>query len=111
MRLIDIEPLQKEQWYLYRYVTGVYGATIEQMELEKVPTVDAVPLDKLCELCEEIDTAVPDTAVPCVLCEKMMPEWCKENNHPPMTWDKGWKCPTWKQLLTKWMEKQDAALK
>ena len=44
MRLIDIEPLQKEHWHLHRYVAGVYDARIEEMELEKVPTVDAAPV-------------------------------------------------------------------
>ena len=44
MRLIDIEPLQKEHWHLHRYVTGVYAARVEEMELEEVPTVDAAPV-------------------------------------------------------------------
>lgn len=44
MRLIDIEPLQKERWHLYRYVAGVYSARVEEMELEEVPTVDAAPV-------------------------------------------------------------------
>jgi len=44
MRLIDIEPLQKERWHLHRYVAGVYAARVEEMELEEVPTVDAVPV-------------------------------------------------------------------
>ena len=105
MRLIDIEPLQKKQWYLCRYVAGLYGATVEQMELEKLPTVDAVTLDKLCELCEEADAKVP---VPCILYHKIMPEWCKQNNNPPPSWDEELKCPTWKQLLTKWMEELNA---
>ena len=71
--------------------------------IKAVPEVDAVPLDKLCELCEETDTRVP-----CVLCDKIMPEWCKQNNNLPLRWDEEWKCPTWKQLLMKWMEAQDA---
>jgi rubrerythrin len=44
MRLIDIEPLQKEHWHLHRYVAGVYAARVEEMELEEVPTVDAAPV-------------------------------------------------------------------
>lgn len=68
------------------------------------PSVPAVPLDKLCELCEETSAKVP-----CVLCDKIMPEWCKQNNNLPLKWGEEWKCPTWKQLLTKWMEEQDAA--
>lgn len=67
------------------------------------PTIEAVSLDKLCELCEEIDATVP-----CVLCDKIMPEWCKQNNNPQPSWDEELKCPTWKQLLTKWMEELNA---
>lgn len=74
---------------------GVYGL------IERQPSVPAVPLDKLCELCEETDTRVP-----CILCNKIMPERCKQNNDLPLSWDKKWNCPSWKQLLTKWMEEQ-----
>lgn len=69
--------------------------------IKRLPSAPAVPLDKLCELCEETDARVP---VPCILCHKIMPEWCKQNNNLPLKWDEEWKCPKWKQLLTKWME-------
>ena len=72
--------------------------------IRRIPSVPAVPLDKLCELCEETDARVP---VPCILCHKIMPEWCKQNNNLPLKWDEEWRCPKWKQLLTKWMEGLD----
>jgi hypothetical protein len=72
-------------------------------ELWNVPSVPAVPLDKLCELYEEAGARVP-----CVICSKIMPEWCKENNNLPLSWDEEYKCPSWKAILTKWMEEQDA---
>lgn len=55
MRLIDIEPLQKEHWHLHRYVSGVYYARVEEMELEEAPTVDAVPVIR-CKYCINWDT-------------------------------------------------------
>ena len=55
MRLIDIEPLQKEHWHLHRHVAGVYAARVEEMELEEVPTVDAVPVIR-CKDCINWDT-------------------------------------------------------
>lgn len=66
--------------------------------------VEALPMDKLCELCEKAGARVP-----CVICSKIMPEWCKEHNNLPLSWDEKWKCPSWKAILTKWMEEQDAA--
>lgn len=63
--------------------------------IEIIPTVPAVPLDKLCELLSNITVRTP-----CILCEKIVPEWCKEHNPND--------CPTWKVILTKWMEEQDA---
>jgi hypothetical protein len=73
-------------------------------EIAKVPSVPAVPLDKLCELFKETNARVP-----CGLCGKIMPKWCEQNNNFPLKCGKELKCPTWKQLLTKWMEEQDAA--
>jgi len=68
-----------------------------------IPSVPAVPLDKLCELCEETKARVP-----CAICEKIMPEWCTQHNKPTLTGRDWWDCPAWKQILTKWMEEQDA---
>lgn len=84
-----------------RYATNARIRFIEK--LNSIPSVPAVPLDKLCELCEETSARVP-----CVLCDMIMPEWCKQNNNLPLSWDEEWKCPSWKQLLTKWMEEQNA---
>lgn len=44
MRLIDIEPLEKEGWHLQRYVAGMYGAAIEFKDISEIPIVDAVPV-------------------------------------------------------------------
>ena len=63
----------------------------------KQPTIHAVPVDKLFELFE-------GDGMSCRLCEKIMPEWCKENNNFPLTWDKELKCPKWERLLSKWLE-------
>ena len=71
--------------------------------IEELPSIAAVPLDKLCELCEETGARVP-----CVICEKIMPEWCTQHNKPTLTGRDWWDCPAWKQILTKWMEEQDA---
>ena len=65
---------------------GVYAL------IERQPSVHAVPLDKLCELLNNFTVCAP-----CILCRKTTPEWRKEHN----------RCPTWKIILTKWMEEQD----
>ena len=107
MRLIDATPFDVKLMDIPSgsedYEQGyIDGARHVLEDMEEAPTVDAVPLDKLCELCEETDARVP-----CVLCDKIMPEWCKQNNNLPLRWGEEWKCPTWKQLLTKWMEEQN----
>ena len=85
------EETSKEFWLFCRVADA----------LDDIPSVPAVPLDKLCELCEETDARVH-----CVLCDKIMPEWCKQNNNL-LKCGEELKCPTWKQLLTKWMEGQN----
>lgn len=80
--------------------------TVHEFVEDELPSVPAVPLDKLCELCEEIDAAAPCAL--CDMCDKIMPEWCKQNNNPQLKCGEEWECPTWKQLLTKWMEEQEA---
>lgn len=85
MRLIDIEPLQKEHWRLHRYVSGDYFARVEEMELEKVPTIDAVRLDKLCE-------------------------WLEVNARTPI-YNLQHTAEWWKESLTMWMEEENHAEK
>lgn len=83
---------------------GIIIARVEaRRRIREIPSVPAVTLDKLCELFQEAVARVP-----CALCSKIVPEWCKENNNIPLSWYGEWKCPTWKQLLTKWMEEQNA---
>lgn len=90
-----------------RAINAVKHALAKGLEhsqyIEIIPSVPAVPLDKLCELCEETKARVP-----CVICEKIMPEWCAQHNKPTLTGRDWWDCPAWKQILTKWMEEQDA---
>lgn len=68
--------------------------------IEDVPSVPAVPLDKLCEWLET------DCILSCVSCEHLFGgQWCKQ--HPELPY----RCHRkehWKDALTKWMEKQDA---
>lgn len=70
---------------------------------KRAPSAPAVPLDKFYELCEETKARVP-----CAICEKIMPKWCTRHNKPTLTARDWWDCPSWKQILTKWMEEQDA---
>lgn len=64
---------------------------------DAIPSVPAVPLDKLCALFEGADIVMQ-----CVLCEKIMPGWCERVNGRPITWhlDKAIQCPSWKEVLT-----------
>jgi hypothetical protein len=65
-----------------------------------IPSVTAVPLDKLCEWLET------DCILSCVSCEHLFGgQWCKQ--HPELPY----RCHRkehWKDALTKWMEEQDA---
>ena len=61
----------------------------------------AILIDDLCELFDETEITLP-----CSLCKKIIPEWCDKHNVEPMTWDKRFICPTWKQVLTKWKEEK-----
>ena len=72
--------------------------------IEELPSVAAVPLDKLCELLIDIEPRMT-----CALCEKLVPEWCEKHNDLPLPWNKKFDYPTWKYAFTKWMEEQDAA--
>lgn len=65
--------------------------------LEKMPTVPAVPLDKLCEWLESWDIQV----IPCNVCKNVF--HLKGCPHGPF--DCG-DAEHWKILLTKWMEEQ-----
>lgn len=93
--------IDQVEWDYPMDYAAAFDLAVKALEKQEVI---AVPVDKLCELCEEIDARVP-----CVLCDKIMPEWCKQNNNLPLTLDEEFKCPTWKQLLTKWMQGLDAA--
>ena len=105
MRLIDTDKIKFPNIAVFDMkLHGVTVPMVRLIDLQMLmPTVDAVPLDKLCELCEEVGARVP-----CVICSKIMPEWCKKNNNFPLSWDEEYKCPSWKAMLTKWMEEQDA---
>ena len=67
--------------------------------IKSVPTVPAVPLDKLCEWLET------DCILSCVSCEHLFGgQWCKQ--HPELPY----RCHRkehWKDALTKWMEELD----
>lgn len=76
-----------------------YKAVSNLMKIIALPAVEAVPLDKLYELSKEVGAGVP-----CLLCEKIMPEWCKSNNDPLPSVDAGFRCPSWKQLMTRYMD-------
>ena len=69
-------------------------------DLKSVPSVPAVPLDKLCEWLET------DCILSCVSCEHLFGgQWCKQ--HPELPY----RCHRkehWKDALTKWMEEEDA---
>ena len=71
---------------------GVYGL------IERQPSVPAVPLDKLCEL-------LSHCTFPCNLLYLRCPngECNKDTNNR----EDAIKC--WKDVITKWMEEQDAA--
>lgn len=70
-------------------------------ELWNVPSVPAVPLDKLCEWLSENSSIIP-----CSSCANFVNEYCTamgDNSRP---------CPNsaddWRKAITKWMEEQNA---
>jgi hypothetical protein len=77
--------------FRYGVLSTVRGNMLKQ------PTVNAVPLDKLCELLAEANHVVP-----CKICEYCDTYDCEIFPCPSTAED-------WQNALTKWMEKQDAA--
>lgn len=70
--------------------------------IQQLPSINAVPLDKLCELLA--DTL--HTPAPCFnneeICPRMDFGYCRLLDAPDVK-----EC--WKKILTKWMEEEDAA--
>lgn len=80
---------------------GIIIARVEaRRRIMEIPSVPAVPLDKLCEWLET------DCILSCVSCEHLFGgQWCKQ--HPELPY----RCHRkehWKDALTKWMEEQNA---
>jgi len=108
MRLIDADKLievfseKKEVWR----GNGVLPSNESLMWLaamgitSNAPTVDAVPLDKLCEWLSENSSIIP-----CSSCANFVNEYCTAIG------DASKPCPKtandWREAITKWMEEQD----
>ena len=60
-------------------------------ELNCIPSVPAVPMDKLCEYLNSV-------IYPCIICKESPGPQCNAKREG-----------CWKRFLTKWMEEQDAA--
>lgn len=71
--------------------------TVHEFVEDELPSIPAVPLDRLCDMLGKSETFIP-----CNLCEYEV------NGHQKCT--KETKCPCeaddWKRALTKWMEEQ-----
>lgn len=71
--------------------------------IEIIPSVTAVPLDKLCEWLSESSVNFP-----CIYCKAFLNECC----YCTASWDEGSPCPNsaddWRRTITEWMEEQDA---
>lgn len=69
-------------------------------KIRGLPSVEAVPLDKLCAWLET------NCILSCVACEYLFGgQWCKQHSEVP------YRCHRkehWKNVLTKWMEGLDA---
>lgn len=72
--------------------------------VQNVPSVPAVPLDKLCVLLKELNES--GYSFQCAFCKKAFPAWCEEKNKD-IGWDRELHCPTWEEI-TEWMEGLDA---
>lgn len=70
---------------------GNWAAARYVREIENVPSVEAVPLDKLCEY---LNTVI----YPCIICKESPGPQCNAKR-------KG----CWYRVLTKWMEEQNAS--
>ena len=82
-----------------RYATNARIRFIEK--LNSIPTVDAVPLDKLCDWLSENSINIP-----CEACPNFSNEYCTAIG------DASKPCPKtandWRRVITEWMEEQDA---
>ena len=99
MRLIDADELKRKYAGWYNVFAGREKSIrcVEVKEIDWMPTVEAVPLDKLCEFLEKCGA---DSY--CGTCKQIMGECFTD----------GRGCGSehfWKELLTKWMEGLDAA--
>lgn len=97
MRLIDADELKRKYagWY------NVYGKNksircVEVKEIDWMPTIDAVPLNKLCEW-----LAGNAWHLDCSDCD------CEHCDCPQLHDDSGNSPEFWKTKLLKWMEKQN----
>jgi len=81
---------------------GNWSKTRYTRELWNVPSVPAVPLDKLCECLSENSINIP-----CEACPNFSNEYCTAIGDPSKP------CPKtandWRRVITEWMEEQDAA--
>ena len=87
MRLIDADWAERKA----KEIIDGYAWAI-RMAVGNAPTVDAVPLDKLCEW-------LGKETLPCLFCEYDVGEQCLNLQEQGC----------WKRVLTKWMEGLDAA--
>lgn len=101
MRLIDVSEYSLKGAEIYWIEYDYHSMYEHRKPLYEIPTVDAVPLDKLCEWLSESSINIP-----CTSCANFVNEYCTAIG------DKSRPCPNsaddWRRAITEWMEEQDA---
>ena len=99
MRLIDASEYDLKSGEINWVEHNKCSISICRKPIYEIPTIQAIPVDKLCELLQ-----MGKEKPYCEICNEIMPEWCNQHNKQPMGWDVEFDCPTWKQLLTEWIK-------